>query len=206
MPTACPVSFTAIAADATAIAIVSISAGAVVTVGSAILNTRFAASQARGQFAHEREMSDVAELRGFLERAITALQEVVDSMLDLSGDIDVVSGTEAAFSEELIVDLVERTQNVREMTSRLRLSLVGIFMRLGLRHPIALQYQEVMLHVLAVGRAIPDELPASAEARKELDGRLEVMSHAQGAFLALAAGYVGVSLPDRGAAVSDRPA
>jgi hypothetical protein len=184
------------AANTTAISIVSVSAGAIVALGGSILTARFATAQARRQHSRERQSSDLGELRSFLEHALTTFQEIVDSLLDLFSDIEVVSDANMRVRGRTADAHHTRIFETRLAAGRLRATLTALQLRVGRPHPLALEFLSLTLKVVATAHSIPDALPASAEECATFEQHIDELTRAQAAFIDLAVTHVGLDLPN----------
>jgi hypothetical protein len=206
------------AKDATAVTIVSISAGAAIAIGGGVLNAWLARRQAERRFAHERAMADRAELRLYLQHALSTLQGAVDYILGLSSDLDAVSGAEQELAitasptrrppwgpkrarrpplaGQLSDALQIQAQAISDEIEKLREPALGLALMLGGTHPVTVSFRDLTGRAIACARAVPDALPAPEEERAKLTKSWEYLAEGQRDFLELAARFVGIKLDD----------
>ena len=200
----------------TAIAIVSISAGAVVALGGGFLNAQLARQQAARQFAHEREMADRADLRTYLGDVLTTMQDVVDMILGLDAELGALvtavgdAGTAShhvlslrrltrgesvdAKAEALSTELTDYGLSISYEIEKLRTHLVRLSLMVGAEHALTSAFTRVLARAIACAKAVPEDVPPNDASRRRFTEAWEQLADEQRDFLALAADLVGVRL------------
>lgn len=144
-------------------------------------------------------MADLAELRATVVEAVEQLEQVVDAVLGVSGDIDELADKKLDLTPSLACELKMRTEDARVSASALKAPYIQLVVRIGNEHTLAMAFQLAMQCALATSDVLPDRHPSTEQQRATLHERWGELGDAHRMFLEMAVEYVGVRLGAQGA-------
>lgn len=169
--------------DANTIALVSV----ILTGSTAVLAPAFTGWRDRRRYVHEREASDVAELRSLLDEAAGVLGDVLDAL-----SIDSGATAEDRFR-----------QLTRDRASLFRLS-GRIAMRLGSHHPVFHACESATTAVEQLVRLLDDATPEGPGLQEQILARYESFDSARDDFFDAAERVIGARIKHDARGVLER--
>jgi hypothetical protein len=144
-------------------------------------SARRAQQQQAAEFQHERNLTDLAELRRVLDGAWDRIGEVTKALVDLRRQ-----RAHPSLPPEALQRLINEYSDRR---TRANNWIHTIAMRVGAEHPVSVSYVRCIDGLAALGRALEDQpenfdLPEYREVQSAQDSFAEVASNLVGAELA----------------------